>query len=437
MRRPAPLAQTLSPLASAVLLLACGTALAQGTPADTAAPKALGEVTIKAAPQDDNYTPTATSTATAAAAIAAAHRRGLEVPRDLTVVGFDDTPVASEIWPALTTIRQPVSEMAQLAVQLLARGNNGGEPESDEEPPERLIAHTLDWRDAALIGRLETADGPSPILVRQGRVLDISRTTPTVAQALARPDCASLTGEDLGDLEAMDFACAWETTDQPQLKLLSPIDLQCIKASGVTFAVSAMERVIEERARGDAGAAQAIRESLSARIGGDLSKVKPGSEQAALLKTALIADGLWSQYLEVAIGPDAEIFTKAPVLSSVGWGAAVGVRSDSAWNNPEPEVVLVCDPSGKPVGASLGNDVNLRDIEGRSALLLGKAKDNNASAAIGPFIRLFDTGFSMDDVRQAAVSLQVTGEDGFEMAGRSTMSMISRDPEELVRQTCG
>jgi fumarylacetoacetate (FAA) hydrolase family protein len=302
----------------------------------------------------------------------------------------------------------------------------------------RIVDHLPeDWRGAALIGRLQTADGPTPVLVRDGRVLDISRTTPTVAQALARPDCAALTGEDLGDLEAMDFACAWETTDQPRLTLLSPIDLQCIKASGVTFAVSAMERVIEERARGDAGAAQAIRESLSARIGGDLSKVKPGSEQAALLKTALIADGLWSQYLEVAIGPDAEIFTKAPVLSSVGWGAAVGVRSDSAWNNPEPEVVLVCDPSGKPVGASLGNDVNLRDIEGRSALLLGKAKDNNASAAIGPFIRLFDIGFQMDDVRQAAVSLQVTGEDGFEMAGRSTMSMISRDPEELVRQTCG
>ena len=302
----------------------------------------------------------------------------------------------------------------------------------------RIVEHLpVDWREAVLIGRLETADGPTPVLVREGRVLDISRSAPTVADALARPDCTRLSGEDLGDLETMDFACAWEAADAAQARLLSPIDLQCIKASGVTFAVSAMERVIEERARGDAGAAQAIRESLSERIGGDLSKVEPGSEQAALLKAALIADGLWSQYLEVAIGPDAEIFTKAPVLSSVGWGAAVGVRSDSAWNNPEPEVVLVCDPSGKAVGAALGNDVNLRDIEGRSALLLGKAKDNNASAAIGPFIRLFDTGFSMDDVRQAAVSLEVTGEDGFTMAGRSTMSMISRDPEELARQTCG
>ncbi|MDO9338331.1 MAG: fumarylacetoacetate hydrolase family protein [Caulobacter sp.] len=301
----------------------------------------------------------------------------------------------------------------------------------------RIVDHLPDdWRDAVLLGRLLTNEGPSPVLVRGGRVVDISRTCPTSAEALARPDCATLTGEELGDLGTLDLACAWDG-GRSGLTLLSPIDLQCIKAAGVTFAVSAMERVIEERARGDAGAAQAIRESLSARIGGDLSKVKPGSEQATLLKAALIADGLWSQYLEVAIGPDAEIFTKAPVLSSVGWGAAVGVRSDSAWNNPEPEVVLVCDPSGRPVGASLGNDVNLRDIEGRSALLLGKAKDNNASAAIGPFIRLFDDGFGLDEVRQAAVALEVTGEDGFEMVGRSSMSMISRDPEDLVRQACG
>jgi fumarylacetoacetate (FAA) hydrolase family protein len=203
----------------------------------------------------------------------------------------------------------------------------------------------------------------------------------------------------------------------------------------VTFAVSAVERVLEERARGDAERAQAIRAALAERVGADISAVKPGSAQAETLKQALIVDGLWSQYLEVAIGKDAEIFTKAPVLSSVGWGDWVGVRSDSHWNNPEPEIVVVCDPQGRCVGAALGNDVNLRDIEGRSALLLGKAKDNNAAAAVGPFIRLFDGAFTLDDVRSAKVGLDVRGEDGFEMTGESSMSLISRDPLDLIGQT--
>ena len=238
----------------------------------------------------------------------------------------------------------------------------------------------------------------------------------------------------MGPLDELTIASAW-SSELADVRLLSPLDLQCIKASGVTFAVSALERVIEERARGDADAANAVRQSILDRIGGDLKDLRPGSDEAEAVKAQLIAEGLWSQYLEVAIGPYAEIFTKAPVLASVGWGAEVGVRGDSAWNNPEPEVVVVCDPAGRPVGASLGNDVNLRDIEGRSALLLGKAKDNNASASIGPFIRLFDDGFGMDDVRSATVRLEVEGTDGFVMTGESSMSLISRDPEELVRQT--
>ena len=289
-----------------------------------------------------------------------------------------------------------------------------------------------DWRAAVLLGRIETADGPTPVLLRDNRLLDISAFAPTTAMALARPDLAAAEGHDLGAVEDIRIATAWGDAG---LALLSPLDLQCIKASGVTFAVSALERVIEERARGDAAAANAIRQGLQERIGGELKDLKPGSPQAETVKTQLIADGLWSQYLEVAIGPYAEIFTKAPVLASVGAGAAVGVRADSDWNNPEPEVVIVCGPAGSPVGASLGNDVNLRDIEGRSALLLGKAKDNNASAAVGPFIRLFDAGFSMDDVRAATVRLEVEGEDGFVMTGESSMRLISRDPEELVAQT--
>ncbi|GAW42582.1 Fumarylacetoacetate hydrolase family protein [Brevundimonas sp. SH203] len=290
-----------------------------------------------------------------------------------------------------------------------------------------------DWREARLLGRVMTADGPSPVLARGGRLYDLSRHVATTAQAAAMDDLDHA-GVDLGPLDALTAASAW-APDAGDLTLLSPLDLQCVKASGVTFAVSALERVIEERARGDADAANAVRRSILDRIGGELTDLRPGSDAAEAVKAQLIAEGLWSQYLEVAIGPYAEIFTKAPVLASVGWGAEVGVRADSAWNNPEPEVVIVCDPAGRPVGAALGNDVNLRDIEGRSALLLGKAKDNNASASVGPFIRLFDDGFGMDDVRSATVRLEVEGDDGFVMTGESSMSLISRDPEELVRQT--
>jgi fumarylacetoacetate (FAA) hydrolase family protein len=293
-----------------------------------------------------------------------------------------------------------------------------------------------DRGQALLVGRLQLPQGPTPVLVRGGRVIDVSRTAPTTSDLLAMNRPGEAEGDDLGALEDFDFLCSWSADDRG-VKLLSPIDLQCVKASGVTFAVSAVERVIEERARGDADKALEIRMTLAERVGSDLSAVKPGSPQAEALKMALIADGLWSQYLEVAIGKDAEIFTKAPVLSSVGWGDWVGVRSDSHWNNPEPEVVIVCDPRGRAMGASLGNDVNLRDIEGRSALLLGKAKDNNASAAIGPFIRLFDDGFTMDDVRSATITLEVRGDEGFVMTGSSSMSLISRDPLDLIGQTAG
>jgi fumarylacetoacetate (FAA) hydrolase family protein len=300
-----------------------------------------------------------------------------------------------------------------------------------------MIEHLpTDYREALLLGRIATAEGPTPVLVRDGRVLDVSRTAPTTAELLALPNLETVGGRDLGSIDEMGFERAWAGAGAP-VRLLSPLDLQCVKASGVTFAVSALERVIEERARGDAAGAQAIREALSERIGSDLRSVKPGSAEAERLKVVLIAEGLWSQYLEVAIGPHAEIFTKAPTLSTVGWGDWVGVRADSVWNNPEPEIVLACDPSGRVRGAALGNDVNLRDIEGRSALLLGKAKDNNASCAVGPFIRVFDDGFTLDDVRSAVVRLKIEGEDGFELAGESSMRLISRDPLELVAQTIG
>jgi fumarylacetoacetate (FAA) hydrolase family protein len=290
-----------------------------------------------------------------------------------------------------------------------------------------------DWREAILVGRVLTSAGPTPIVVADGRVRDVSRTAATTSELLNSWSGEVPAGADLGALDQLSIAAAFH--GDSAIRLLAPFDLQCIKACGVTFAISAVERVIEERARGDHTAAQAIRDALAARIGADIRSVKPGSATAARLKEALLADGLWSQYLEVAIGPDAEVFTKSPVLSSVGWGDWIGVRSESNWNNPEPEIVLACDARGRTLGAALGNDVNLRDLEGRSALLLGKAKDNNASCAIGPFIRMFDADFTIDTVRRAVVSLEVQGEDGYRLEGRSSMSLISRDPLDLVQQT--
>ena len=283
-----------------------------------------------------------------------------------------------------------------------------------------------DAAGATLAGRFLLDEGPTPVLIREGAVEDVSRAVPTIADLMDLADPASVSGERLFGLDAL--------MELPSERFLAPVDLQVVKAAGVTFAISAIERVIEERARGDFTRAAEIRDKLEQRIGGAIRSVVPGTDGAARLKDALIEDGLWSQYLEVAIGPDAEIFTKTAPLASVGWGAEIGVRSDSSWNNPEPEVVLVVNSRGEIRGATLGNDVNLRDFEGRSALLLSKAKDNNASCAIGPFVRLFDDAFTLDDVRSAVVELEIAGSDGFRLHGQSRMSEISRDPEDLVRQ---
>ena len=244
-------------------------------------------------------------------------------------------------------------------------------------------------------------------------------------------------GTHLGSLAdvAANAAAPARAADEPWL--LAPCDLHVIKACGVTFARSMLERVIEEMAEGDLTRAQQARERVVAIIGDSLRAVQPGSEQATRIKEALVAEDMWSQYLEVGIGPDAEVFTKSPVMSAVGYGANIGLLPASQWNNPEPEIVLAVNSRGEVSGVTLGNDVNLRDLEGRSALLLGKSKDNNASCAIGPFLRLFDATFGLDDVRQAEIDLEVRGEDGFRLLGHSSMKEISRDPLDLVSQTIG
>jgi fumarylacetoacetate (FAA) hydrolase family protein len=281
--------------------------------------------------------------------------------------------------------------------------------------------------------------GPAVVALRADGVFDLSQHYPTMSTLLdtAHPADAvrSTAGTRLCSVDDLLANSLPGQRNETRPWLLAPCDLQVVKAAGVTFAASLIERVIEEQARGDASRAQGLRQQVMELIGDNLAQISPGSAQAAALKALLQEKGLWSQYLEVGIGPDAEVFTKAPVLSSVGCGEDVGIRADSAWNNPEPEVVLAVNSRGDIVGATLGNDVNLRDIEGRSALLLGKAKDNNASCALGPFIRLFDGKFGMDEVRRETVHLLVAGQDGFNLRGINTMTSISRDPQDLVAQT--
>src|SRR5205809_1900408 len=312
---------------------------------------------------------------------------------------------------------------------------------------ERLtIAQCLpvDRSRATLIGRVwpPAVDGPIVALVRDDALYDLSRLTPTVRDVLELDDpvMAIRNIESLpriGDLAALLANSSERDRDDDAPWLLAPCDLQAIKASGVTFVSSMLERVIEEQARGDPAKAEVVRRSIVAVIGDNLSAVRPGSPDAARLKDVLIEQRVWSQYLEVGIGPDAEIFTKSQPMSAVGLGADIGLHPKSTWNNPEPEIVLAVNSRGDTVGATRGHDVNLRDFEGRSALLLGKAKDNNASCAIGPLIRLFDDSFSIEDVRRCELAMRVEGADGFVLDGASAMNKISRDPLDLVSQAIG
>jgi fumarylacetoacetate (FAA) hydrolase family protein len=267
--------------------------------------------------------------------------------------------------------------------------------------------------------------GPSVVAIRKDGVFDLSQQFPTMSGLLELPDPAGAVRDTAGRKVGAIDTVQW----------LAPCDLQVVKAAGVTFAESLLERVIEEQAKGDPAQAESVRVRVLELLGGSLAGLVPGSDKAMKLKQLLIAQNMWSQYLEVGIGPDAEVFTKAPVLSSVGTDAEIGIHPGSSWNNPEPEIVLAVNSKGDVKGATLGNDVNLRDFEGRSALLLSKAKDNNASCAIGPFIRLFDLTYSIDDVRQCTVNLEVRGKDGFMMKGDSSLTKISRDPLDLVEQT--
>lgn len=295
-----------------------------------------------------------------------------------------------------------------------------------------------DASDALLIARVMTSEGPAIGLIRENEILDLTPRFPTVTHLLetneAKELLKAIDAPVLGSCEAILANSDAAVRDPQEPYVLAPVDLQAVKACGVTFASSMIERVVEEAAQGDPSRAQGIRQELIAAIGTDLSTVCPGSDQARELKALLEQKKLWSQYLEVGLGVDAEIFTKCQPMASVGFGAWVGLHPRSSWNNPEPEVALVIDSRGEIRGAVLGNDVNLRDFEGRSALLLGKAKDNNASSALGPFLRLFDESFGLDDIRRMTIGLKVKGEDGFTLGDSSSLSMISRDPSDLARQ---
>jgi fumarylacetoacetate (FAA) hydrolase family protein len=298
-----------------------------------------------------------------------------------------------------------------------------------------------DHEKAVLVGRAwlpGDPGGPSVVTVRDGRVFDLTASVPTMADLINADDPVALAKDAravevglVADLLAVSHA---DRASPDVAHLLAPTDLSAHKAAGVTFVKSMLERVVEEATKGDPEAADAARQRITGIIGQDLGQVVPGSPEAKKLKAHLIEAGVWSQYLEVGIGEDAEIFTKAQPMSAVGTGAEIGIHPRSAWNNPEPEVVLVIAASGRIVGATLGNDVNLRDFEGRSALLLGKAKDNNASCALGPFIRLVDDGFTLDSIRNLEIRLEVAGTDGFVMQGSSSMREISRDIEDLAGQ---
>ncbi|MFE2540357.1 fumarylacetoacetate hydrolase family protein [Actinacidiphila glaucinigra] len=308
--------------------------------------------------------------------------------------------------------------------------------------PDAATTLPADGTEGAIVGRVwRPGLGPSVVAVRDTGVYDVTAAFPTVRDLCETPDPAgrlrAARGERVAGLGELLADTPADTRRPERPRLLAPVDLQVVKAAGVTFVVSMLERVIEERVRGDASGAAVARERIRELIGDDLASLRPGSPEAAALKEILVAQGAWSQYLEVGIGPDAEIFTKAPVLSAVGTATDVGIHPSSRWNNPEPEVALVVSSRGEAVGATLGNDVNLRDVEGRSALLLPQAKDNNASAALGPFLRLFDPGFGIDDVRQATVTLTVEGGDGYRLDADCSMAAISRDPLDLVAQLTG
>lgn len=296
-------------------------------------------------------------------------------------------------------------------------------------------------KSGTFVGRvwLPQEQGPALVAVRAGVIFDItSKDAPTMRDLAEMDDPVGFVRAQEGKAICnLDDVLSGRAANPSMPRLLAPCDLHAIKACGVTFARSMIERVIEERAAGNPDLASKIRERVTAVVGDSLRNLKAGSLAAAKVKEALIEEGVWSQYLEVGIGPDAEVFTKGQIMSAVGHGDEVGLHPISRWNNPEPEVVLVVDSRGRVKGATLGNDVNLRDVEGRSALLLGKAKDNNASCALGPFIRLFDESYSIDDVRDAELDLRIEGEDGYVLTGRSSMKEISRDPLDLVAQTIG
>jgi len=276
--------------------------------------------------------------------------------------------------------------------------------------------------------------GPCVVAIREDGVHNISGTVPTMAQLLNAPNPLATLQRALrncvylGPLESLLENSTPSTHDPLKPYLLTPIDLQAVKAVGLTFVNGLLQRFADD----NGGAATVAKMEKAAGVA--LGKILPGSEEAARLRTALMEDGLWNDTLEVGFGPDVELFTKAQPLSAVGTGAEIAVLPTSKQTFAEPEVVLMLNADGKICGATLGCDMTARDVEARSLLLLGRAKDQNATCAVGPFIRLFDQTFSLPNVQGMNLTYAFEGADDAVFTDTGSMDQIGRGLITLARQ---
>jgi 2-dehydro-3-deoxy-D-arabinonate dehydratase len=123
-----------------------------------------------------------------------------------------------------------------------------------------------------------------------------------------------------------------------------------------------------------------------------------------------------------------ELFFKSLGWRVVGAGAPVRIRADSAWNVPEPEMVLVMNQHKEIVGFTLGNDMSSRDIEGRNPLYLPQAKIYNGACALGPGIVVAEP----DDFRDLPIRIEINRGEQTVFQGETSIAKMKRRFEELV-----